>query len=43
VRIAMVENVHRIRQAVRNIKAFFTASGVNTVQRLPSRKRAASS
>ena len=43
VRIAMVENVHRIRQAVRNIKAFFTASGVNTVQRLPSKKRAAAS
>jgi alanine-synthesizing transaminase len=43
VRIAMVENVHRIRQAVRNIKAFFIASGVNSVQRLPSRKRAASS
>jgi alanine-synthesizing transaminase len=43
VRIAMVENVHRIRQAVRNIKAFFSASGVNSVQRLPSRKRAATS
>lgn len=43
VRIAMVENVHRIRQAVRNIKAFFAASGVNSVQRLPARKRAASS
>ena len=43
VRIAMVENVQRIRQAVRNIKAFFTAAGVNSVQRLPSRKRAASS
>ncbi len=43
VRIAMVENVQRIRQAVRNIKAFFTAAGVNSVQRLPQRKRAASS
>ncbi len=43
VRIAMVENVHRIRQAVRNIKAFFAASGVNSVQRLPARKRAAAS
>ncbi len=43
VRIAMVENVQRIRQAVRNIKAFFTAAGVNSVQRLPSRKRAATS
>ena len=43
VRIAMVENVHRIRQAVRNIKAFFQASGVNSVQRLPARKRAATS
>ena len=41
VRIALVENVHRIRQAVRNIKTFFAASGVNSVQRLPSRKRAA--
>jgi len=41
VRIALVENVHRIRQAVRNIKAFFAASGVNSVQRLPTRKRAA--
>ena len=41
VRIAMVENVHRIRQAVRNIKGFFTASGVNSVQRLPTKKRAA--
>jgi alanine-synthesizing transaminase len=40
VRIAMVENVHRIRQAVRNIKAFFLASGVNSVQRLPAKKRA---
>ena len=26
VRIAMVENEHRIRQAVRSIKAFLTAS-----------------
>lgn len=43
VRIAMVENVHRIRQAVRNIKAFFASAGVNSVQRLPARKRAASS
>ncbi len=43
VRIAMVENVQRIRQAVRNIKAFFASAGVNSVQRLPSRKRAASS
>jgi alanine-synthesizing transaminase len=43
VRIAMVENVHRIRQAVRNIKAFFIASGVNSVQRLPAKKRAAAS
>jgi alanine-synthesizing transaminase len=43
VRIARVENVQRIRQAVRNIKAFFTAAGVNSVQRLPQRKRAASS
>jgi alanine-synthesizing transaminase len=41
VRIAMVENVHRIRQAVRNIKSFFLASGVNSVQRLPAKKRAA--
>jgi len=41
VRIAMVENVHRIRQAVRNIKGFFAASGVNSVQRLPTKKRAA--
>ena len=43
VRIPLVENVHCIRQAVRNIKAFFTAAGVNSVQRLPQRKRAASS
>jgi alanine-synthesizing transaminase len=43
VRIAMVENVHRIRQAVRNIKAFFAASGVNSVQRLPAKRRAAAS
>jgi len=42
VRIAMVENVQRIRQAVRTIRAFFTAAGVNSVQRLPQRKRAAS-
>jgi len=41
VRIALVENVHRIRQAVRNIRAFFAASGVNSVQRLPTKKRAA--
>jgi alanine-synthesizing transaminase len=40
VRIALVENVHRIRQAVRNIRAFFAASGVNSVQRLPTKKRA---
>jgi alanine-synthesizing transaminase len=43
VRIALVENVHRIRQAVRNIRSFLAASGVNSVQRLPHRKRAAAS
>ena len=43
VRIALVENVHRIRQAVRNIKTFFAASGVNSVQRIPSKKRASAS
>jgi alanine-synthesizing transaminase len=29
VRLALVENVHRIRQACRNIREFFRASGVN--------------
>jgi alanine-synthesizing transaminase len=43
VRIALVENVHRIRQATRNIKAFFAASGINSVQRLPTKKRAVAS
>lgn len=36
VRIAMVENEHRIRQAARNIKRYLTSMGVNT----PAAKRA---
>lgn len=31
VRLALVENVHRIRQACRNIKQFFQTQGVNAV------------
>jgi alanine-synthesizing transaminase len=31
VRLALVENVHRIRQACRNIRQFFQSQGVNTV------------
>jgi alanine-synthesizing transaminase len=40
VRLALVENVHRIRQACRNIRHFFQASGINTTGRQPLRARA---
>ncbi len=41
-RIALVENTQRIRQATRNIKSFLaTASAGNKVERLSTRKRAA--
>ena len=31
VRIGLVENQHRIRQAIRNIKTLFNKSGINTL------------
>lgn len=42
VRLALVENVHRIRQACRNIRQFFQASGINATgeRRQPLRARA---
>ncbi|WP_207478927.1 LL-diaminopimelate aminotransferase [Arenibaculum pallidiluteum] len=42
VRLALVENVHRIRQACRNIREFFRASGVNAAgaDRQPARVKA---
>ena len=41
VRLALVENVHRIRQACRTIREFFRASGVNTgAERQPMRAKA---
>jgi alanine-synthesizing transaminase len=33
VRIAMVENEHRIRQAARNVRKYLQAMGVNTPAR----------
>ncbi len=43
-RIALVENTQRIRQAVRNIKAFLNANdAMRTVERLPDKRRAAAS
>jgi len=45
VRIALVENKHRIRQAARNLKTFFSNAGaaLSNVERLtPGKKRAAS-
>jgi alanine-synthesizing transaminase len=43
VRIALVENTQRIRQAVRTIKAFFAASGMNNIEPLQAKKRATAS